>query len=425
MSSGAVELDKLNPGGAASTSSPPPGDLQRAAAPGDDDDDDSGSAAGLQGNSAKTGAGDAASDEGDDDAEGYAKDDAEAEERRRRNDPRKVTQECVATHIARLKREIHKKRQYRLLALYSFGVLVLVVILLLAKDISMSFYTANAIENALITQPFDNEDSIPLKDWEMITSPFEWWMWVRGPLLSTLKDSSDGVSPMITPHNMLLGKITFRQSRVKADSCSYLHSIEKMLKHNGTTLRSSYCYGSWNGRNEDKNPFGPSGRQWTWRKTKAPGAFGPSTAWYSGNGYVVELSRDGNEAEQQIKQLEVDGFLDRQTRAIVTTVNTFNAGTNTMMSSVFLAEFTAGGKTWVDVSLRTFRPDMYLTSVDYFRLALEIVFGLWVLVMVGRVVYEVAKRVYEKKSFVLWLMNPWWNLVGLINLIGIVAIVIW
>ena len=138
------------------------------------------------------------------------------------------------------------------------------------------------------------------------------------------------------------------------------------------------------------------------------------------NRFVVRLSSDPTTAFNQIMFLQNNSFIDIQTRAIVVSLNTFNPSLNMFLSSVWVShtqklfslfssqkkkkitEFATGGNTMMDASMRPLLADFYLTTTDWFRCGVEIVFLIWLIGHIIQFAYIVrgGKKSNQFKIFI-------------------------
>ena len=96
--------------------------------------------------------------------------------------------------------------------------------------------------------------------------------------------------------------------------------------------------------------------------------------------------------------MEEGFFLDRNTQEVQVTALTFNGNAQQFLLTDVTFTFDPSGIISVDTSIKMFRRWPYETAVDYFRLALEIVFCLLLLYQIGGEVRELAQAVKETKS---------------------------
>ena len=153
--------------------------------------------------------------------------------------------------------------------------------------------------------------------------------------------------------------------------------LSTSIDNDGNPVPSTDCYPDYAEDVRSEEPFGPN-NEWTFSKTKSPKVHG-WVADYGTDAFVTELSRNPVVAVEQIRYMDENGYIDQQTAAIVTTINTFNPNINFFCSSVFvcafshlsdnknapfhaflnqqLTEFPIGGDATVDIYIRPFKSD--------------------------------------------------------------------
>ena len=154
--------------------------------------------------------------------------------------------------------------------------------------------------------------------------------------------------------------------------------LSTSIDDDGNPVPSTDCYPDYAEDVHSEEPFGPN-NEWTFSKTKAPKMHG-WVADYGTDAFVTELSRNPVVAVEQIRYMDENGYIDQQTSAIITTINTFNPNINYFCSSVFvcfpppynhaflvvgftrflysqITEFPIGGDATVDIYIRPFKSD--------------------------------------------------------------------
>lgn len=110
--------------------------------------------------------------------------------------------------------------------------------------------------------------------------------------------------------------------------------LSTSIDDDGNPVPSTDCYPDYAEDVHSEEPFGPN-NEWTFSKTKAPKMHG-WVADYGTDAFVTELSRNPVVAVEQIRYMDENGYIDQQTSAIITTINTFNPNINYFCSSVFV-----------------------------------------------------------------------------------------
>ena len=188
----------------------------------------------------------------------------------------------------------------------------------------------------------------------------QWWLWVEGPLQDLLYGPRNGTNHtagyLREGSTQLLGKLRFRQLRVKANrgcSVSYL-------------ARDIYpdCYAEFSDERQDTAQFTTEKNTAGFSWSSGGGAGGKSTrisglyATYPGDGYVMDVpftTRDDFAFE--VSRLRANNWLDLQTRAVFVEFTAFNPAYGNYISNHYLIEQSASG-------LWTTSTQAYIGSMD-------------------------------------------------------------
>jgi hypothetical protein len=188
----------------------------------------------------------------------------------------------------------------------------------------------------------------------------QWWLWVEGPLQDLLYGPSNGTNHtagyLREGSTQLLGKLRFRQLRVKANrGCSVSYLAKEYYPN---------CYAEFSDERQDtaqftteKNTDGfswSSGGGTSGQSTRISGAY----ATYPGDGYVVDVpftTRD--DFGYEIARLRANNWLDLQTRAVFIEFTAFNPAYGNYISNHYLIEQSASG-------LWTTSTNAYIGSMD-------------------------------------------------------------
>jgi len=169
--------------------------------------------------------------------------------------------------------------------------------------------------------------------------------------------------------------------------------------------------------------YGPS-LEWTFSKTKAPSVSG-WVATYGSDAFVTELSRNPVVAVEQLEYMEEHDYIDHQTSAVITTINTFNPNINYFCTSVFVTEFPVGGDATVDIHIRPFKSSYYFSGTDTARAVLEGLFVVWLLIHIGMFTKVMFNEIRQGRSILKWLHTPWWNFIFMLSLALYLITIIW
>lgn len=136
--------------------------------------------------------------------------------------------------------------------------------------------------------------------------------------------------------------------------------------------------------------------------------------WYGGGGYVVPLvaRRDSDITEllNKLKRLEIDGWIDRHTRAVFVEFGTYNAQINLFSAVTILAEFLPGGGVVPSYQIDPIRLLNYHTGFGFFQMIIEIVFVIFTIFFTYREVTSICKQG-------LAYFNEYWNVAEFVSLV--------
>ena len=124
--------------------------------------------------------------------------------------------------------------------------------------------------------------------------------------------------------------------------------------------------------------------------------------FYDGGGYIVNLGNDEATAQNIIKSLELDNWIDRLTRAIIVEFALYNANTNLFTVAKVIVETPATGGILVLTRVESFRPYPYVEPWDFVLLVLQIV---WLILVMYYIVTTSIKIVKERFTY----FRGYWN----------------
>ncbi|XP_037518166.1 polycystin-2 [Rhipicephalus sanguineus] len=230
-----------------------------------------------------------------------------------------------------------------------------------------------------------------------------WENWYNNQ--STLADDRN-----ILYENRLLGSPRIRQLRVRNDSCNVHSDFKKAI---------TQCFDNYSPHFEDKGPFGlMNGTAWTYHTEKE---LNGADHWgllssYSGAGYYADLGITKEAATQVMAELKENLWIGRATRAVFLDFTVYNANVNLFCVIKLVFEFPATGGMIPSWSFRTVKLLRYVSVSDYFIMACEFFFTLFIL-------YYIVEEVLEIKSNRTSYFKSIWNILDiLVILISLVCI---
>uniref|UniRef100_A0A8C2X4A3 Polycystin 2 like 1, transient receptor potential cation channel n=1 Tax=Cyclopterus lumpus TaxID=8103 RepID=A0A8C2X4A3_CYCLU len=247
----------------------------------------------------------------------------------------------------------------------------------------------------------------------------DFWIYAQGPLLDGLywtkwynnQSLGRGDQSFIYYENMLLGVPRMRQIKIMNNSCKVHKDFEDEI---------TGCFDVYNDKKEDDLSFGlVNGTAWTYhteKEVKGSSHWGLLTT-YSGAGYYQDLSRTKEESAITLEELVDNLWLDRGTRAAFVDFSTYNANINMFCVIRLVVEFPATGGAIPSYQIRTVKLIRYITNWDYFILACEMVFCLFIL-------YYVVEEILELRIHKCSYFQSIWNILDIVVImLAIVAVV--
>ena len=131
---------------------------------------------------------------------------------------------------------------------------------------------------------------------------------------------------------------------------------------------------------------------------------------YGGGGYVKNLGANKTDSAQIMDNLKQNMWLDRGTRAVFLDFTIYNANINLFCTVRLITEFPPTGGVLASSSFRTVKLIRYLTPMDYFVLACEIIFILFL-------VYYSIEEALEIKIHKLKYFTEVWNVLDIVTLL--------
>ncbi|CAL8088269.1 unnamed protein product [Calicophoron daubneyi] len=220
------------------------------------------------------------------------------------------------------------------------------------------------------------------------------WMVIRGPIMDSWYESKwYNSEPMWTDNslsvnydNHLIGVPRIRQLRMSNKSCLIPEEFQSDIKE---------CFGTYSKDHEDKQPFGlKNGTAWTYTTPSEleMSFFVGDAAVYGGGGFYEDLSRNRTAAENQLAVLFDNLWLDRGTRAVVLHFTAYNPNLNLFCVVEIMIEVPGSGGLLVNSEFRTVKLIRYVTTFDYFIMACEILFLLFICYYTVEEILEIAKN---------------------------------
>ncbi|XP_075790711.1 polycystin-2-like protein 1 [Pelodiscus sinensis] len=310
-------------------------------------------------------------------------------------------------------RELYVKTTLRELLVY---VVFLVDICLLTYGMTSTnaYYYTKVMSDLFLHTPSDSGVSF-----QSISSMAEFWAYTQGPLLDSLywtkwynnESLAHSAQSYIYYENLLLGVPRLRQLKVQNNSC---------VVHDTFKADIAGCYDAYAQDKEERVPFGLlNGTAWRYHSEQE---LGGSSHWgrltsYSGGGYYIDLKLTREESADALQVLKDNLWLDRGTRVVFTDFSVYNANINLFCVLRLVVEFPATGGAIPSWQIRTVKLIRYVSTWDFFIVACEVVFCVFIF-------YYVVEEGLELRIHRLQYFASVWNVLDVVViLLSMVAIV--
>lgn len=131
---------------------------------------------------------------------------------------------------------------------------------------------------------------------------------------------------------------------------------------------------------------------------------------YGGGGFIQNLATTHVKSLEIIKELKDNLWLDRGTRAVFIDFSVYNANINLFCVIRLLVEFPATGGAIPSWNFRTVKLIRYVTVGDYFVLACEAIFCLFIC-------YYIVEEALEIKKLKFSYFRSFWNILDILVII--------
>uniref|UniRef100_H2Y8T2 EF-hand domain-containing protein n=1 Tax=Ciona savignyi TaxID=51511 RepID=H2Y8T2_CIOSA len=286
-------------------------------------------------------------------------------------------------------RELYIRTTIRELVIYVFFIATL-CILTFGMTSSTHYYYTKVMQELFVDAQFPDTKNT----FKGMTTMQDYWRFSEGPLMDGLywetwynqQNVSEDDLGYIYYENKLLGVPRIRQLKVRNGSCEVHPDFQEEI---------TACYDSYS-QAKDVSPFGPeNGTAWVYHTEEE---LAGSSHWglldytYSGGGYYEDLSDTKAKSLAQIKHLKENLWLDRGTRVVLVDFTVYNANINLFCVIRLVVEFPATGGAVPSYQFRTVKLLRYVTTYDYFLMACEVLYMLFILYYIVEEVLEIRKN---------------------------------
>ncbi|TPP67598.1 Polycystin-2 [Fasciola gigantica] len=265
---------------------------------------------------------------------------------------------------------------------------------------SMTYFYFDSVYDLFVgkyTDPNDNStmEFNGINDLETV------WKYLKGQLINGLYwdtwynrlNASFSETEFIGFDNKLLGVPRLRQLRVSASNCKV---PEKMA------LMTRICYPDYSYQTHSEDRIIPKQNltpvytkdAWRFQKASETGATAYSAPinTYDGSGFVQDLSRDPKISMAILDELFQGLWIDEETRVLFVDFTIYNANINMFVIVKLIFEMSYTGGVFVGNEFQAAKLVRYVISVDYFVMACEILFILFVLYYIVEEFIEIKKN---------------------------------
>jgi hypothetical protein len=313
-------------------------------------------------------------------------------------------------------RELVIKTTLRELIIY-LVFLIVICIVTYGMASNITYYYTRAMKNLFVDVELQegSEDTF-----ESISSMDDFWTYTEGPLLNGLywekwynqENVSQDEFGYLYYENKLLGRPRLRLLRVRSDSCRIHDKFEGEITN---------CYDDYSSGVENTSNFGLNNNKsaWTYQSSDELDSrqYWGRLATYSGGGFTQLLPQTRKQAEAKIAELKENLWLDRASRVVFIDFTVYNANINLFCVVKLIVEFPATGGAITSAVLRSVKLLRYVSAWDYFVMACELIFCLFIIYYIIEEVLEI--HLHRLKYF----MNVWNCLDIIMILIAIVSII--
>ncbi|ESN98346.1 hypothetical protein HELRODRAFT_84784, partial [Helobdella robusta] len=300
------------------------------------------------------------------------------------------------------------KTTLRELVVYILFLIVLCVMTFGMTSGSM-FYYNQAINSLFIGSPITDGS---LTTFTSMSSTEDLWTFMQNNLLNSLYPDSwynqmnftDQEFGFVMHENKLLGVPRIRQVKVRNNSCIIPDDFQEYIRE---------CFDSYNSDNEFKHSFGGiNGTAWQYRDSSEmkSSSYSGQISSYGGGGFAQDLALNLEDSQALVQNLFDNLWIDRGTRAVIIDFTLYNGNINLFCVVRLVAELPATGGLFPAYTLQTSKLLRYVTPMDYFVLACEIFFILFL-------IYYTVEEIIEIRMHKLAYFKSFWNILDVLNIL--------
>ena len=188
-----------------------------------------------------------------------------------------------------------------------------------------------AVRSQVLEENFHFEDAKLRESLETVGDVADMYAFLRGPLVGQMFTSQEGAAPFLFSLLQVVGTVRMRQLRVQNNTC---------VRPDWVQQHTAGCYGQYSGDNEETEGVHQGSVYVT--QNEDPTLYGwrsPMDMNYPNRGYTHDLDhRDAEGTLLQLRQMEKDGWVDLQTRAVFVEFSLYNPNVHHFIFTKILFE---------------------------------------------------------------------------------------
>lgn len=312
-------------------------------------------------------------------------------------------------------RELYVRTTLRELVIYIIFLVILCILTFGMTSPTMYYYT-KVLSDLFLDAPFPDTRNT----FRGSTQVMDFWRFTENVMLDGLyweywydaeKTDTESDDRNILYENRMLGVPRMRQVRVRNDSCIVPEDFQSAIRQ---------CFDIYSINAEDKEPFGigKNGTAWEYHTEEQMNG---SSHWgkiatYSGAGFYQDLGLNKSITKDMLADLRENLWIQRGTRAVFVDFTVYNANINLFCVIKLAFEFPATGGVIPSWSFRTVKLLRYVTPMDHFVLACEMIFAFFI-------IYYIIEEALEIRLLKCSYFKSMWNILDvLVILISLLCI---
>eukprot|EP00116_Pleurobrachia_bachei_P000199 sb/3460461/ len=323
-----------------------------------------------------------------------------------------------------------RKNQQVFIRLIMYVLFIGIVVAFAKQDRNVNCYYLNTSLKSLFTKS---------AKYESIETVDEYWKYLQNNFTETLSDdafyeNTGTIAPsenyLSDGTNIIISIARLRQVRIEHQNCTTTNVTEPFVScwppyRDGLENKANYST-SW----EDHVPLPANARfptiryrsYWAWEEGQHSFRTHGTLTSYPVSGYTVPLANTPRNAKAQMEYLQKDGWIDRNTRAVLVELTVYNPSTGLMCSVKLLAEFLPTGNIVTSSYFHSVNFFLYSQPMSIGKTKVEISYLIFLTMLTVYNMYQFISA--RTKGTKVW--RGFWSLLDLgIMVIGWTAVVLY